>query len=54
MKHVQYQSIESIPSEMRQELAQAKTADIAESIYRAWEDRCFVEPRSRAAIWMEC
>lgn len=48
-----YQSVETIPPEMRLELSKAKTADIAELIYQAWADRCFVEPRSRAAVWMD-
>ena len=52
MKKINYQSIEIIPAEMRQQLAQAKTADIAEAIYRKWENRCFIEPRSRAFIWL--
>lgn len=50
---MEYQNIETIPSAMCEELKAASTADQAERVFSAWEDKGgYVEPRSRGSVWL--
>lgn len=53
MKRI-YQSIETIPAKMREELKAATHAHEAEAIFNAWENKGgYVERRSRGSVWFD-
>jgi hypothetical protein len=49
---IQYQDINTIPPAMRKELADCAHAGEAKSVFEKWDDRIYVEPRSRGAVWL--
>ncbi len=53
MTKLTYVSVYDLPAAMRDELAAAPTADVAEAIFNKWENECFVEHRSRASVYRE-
>jgi len=51
---IEFQSVDTVPVEMRAELRDAKTADVAQAIFQKWEDKGgYVEYRSRGTVWIQ-
>ena len=44
--------VEAMPVDMRNMLAVAETADVAEKIYNDWSDDCFVPHALRGHVWL--
>ena len=50
---ISYQDINTLPAAMRKELSDCAHAGEAKAVFEKWDDRVYVEPRSRGAVWLQ-